>query len=285
MSDELDKIFNVIEDFAKEPEKQEKIYTFQGPGYTKEKRKIVDDFTDKLEHIDDDRGGVMSREELDKVKVPSATAGNFRRKRGRPKKLITSEEQEKEKYIVARILKLLCVGISLPDAAKMLGIGEQTAKTLKKQYKMAEFIEMHNLNLELRIDDIVENYLYRTVNKTVVLEVEKKKDLSFDERLELLADIAQNKTLDTIQRIQAIKAIGDLKGDKVKRISEGELITLKLEDMFEPEEEVVEPEPEVPTVDIPKKKEDRGEGAPTDISLEFVFDDSDDNTEDLFKGI
>jgi len=242
MSEDLDKIFNVIEDFAKEKPEKEKI--------------IIPNLND----------------------AP-------RRKRGRPKNVITKDEIDAEKVLVGKIIRLMCVGFQRPEIARALNIDEQTIKTLRRNYLVEDFVKANKLDVSIRLNSTIEAFLFGTVGNKQILEVEKKKDLSFDERLELLADIAQNKTLDTIQRIQAIKAIGDLKGDKVKKVADGELITLKLEDMFEPEEEVVEPEPEVPTVDIPKKKEDRGKHGPTDISLEFVFDDSDDNTEDLFKDI
>ena len=246
MSEETDKMFDTIEDFAKQEPEEEK------------------------------------EEKEEKITIPNLNDAP-RRKRGRPKKTLTKDQLDAEKVLVGKIIRLMCVAFLRKEIAKALNIDEQTIKTLKKHYKINEFVKLNNLDVSHRINSTIENFLFGTIGNKEILEVKKKKDLSFEERLELLADIAQNRTIDATQRVQAIKAMGDLKGDKVKQLPEGELITLKLEDMFEPEEEVVEPEPEKGAIEIPFKKEDRKEGASTDIALEFVFDDSESDVEDLFK--
>ena len=246
MSEETDKMFDTIEDFAKQEPEEEK------------------------------------EEKEEKITIPNLNDAP-RRKRGRPKKTLTKDQLDAEKVLVGKIIRLMCVAFLRKEIAKALNIDEQTIKTLKKHYKINEFVKLNNLDVSHRINSTIENFLFGTIGNKEILEVKKKKDLSFEERLELLADIAQNRTIDATQRVQAIKAMGDLKGDKVKQLPEGELITLKLEDMFEPEEEVVGPEPEKGAIEIPFKKEDRKEGASTDIALEFVFDDSESDVEDLFK--
>jgi len=219
-----------------------------------------------------------------KTKIPNIEniGEPLKRPRGRTKKKLTDDDLNAQKMQVGKIIRLMCVGFTRKEIVAALGVGEQTLRTLKKNYKVDEFVALNNLDVSHHLNSTIENFLFGTINDHQILEVKKKKDLSFQERLELLADIAQNKTIDATQRVQAIKAMGDLKGDKVKSLPEGELITLKLEDMFEPEEEIVEPEPEKPAIDVPRKKKDRSEGSSTDIALEFVFDEESD-IEDLFK--
>ena len=209
----------------------------------------------------------------------------YRQKRGRPKRSKSQDEIEQEKYTVAQIIRLIAAGFTKNQAWKMLAISESTNKTLYKKYSIDKFVQVHNLDIDTRLNQQINAFLNGELDEEgMKLEVNAKDDLSFDERVKLLSHIAQNNTLDVTQRIQAIKALGDLKGDKVKKLPEGELIELKLYDMFEPEEteeeqkeKQKEPDPEQPTMDKAYCND-------REITTEFVFDEDNNNEiEDLFN--
>lgn len=227
MKSDIDKMFEIIEDFANEPEKKEKI-------------------------------------------IPNLNDAP-RRKRGRPKKVITKDELNAEKVLVGKIIRLMCVGFQRPEIARALNIDEQTIKTLRRNYMVEDFVKANKLDISIRLNSTIEAFLFGTVNNRQILEVEHKKDMELEDVIEGLCAMAGNKAEDATQRIQAYKAIAEIKGLKLKPLPEGELLRLSFEDIYEPEEVKEENIENISVKSNNKSKE---------FTMEFIVDEP-----DLFKDI
>lgn len=240
MSEETDKMFETIENFAKQ----------------------------KPEELEEPKEAEEPEEE--KITIPNLNDAP-RRKRGRPKKTITKDQLDAEKVLVGKIIRLMCVGFTRAEIAKALNIDEQTIKTLKKHYKINEFVKLNNLDVSHRINSTIENFLFGTISKKQILEIQHSKDMSLEEVIEGLCEVAENLQNDPTQRIQAYKAIAEIKGLKIKSLPEGELINLKFEEIYEPiEEELEKPE----TMNM------KSNNASKELMTEFIV--ADNPEQDLF---
>ena len=130
------------------------------------------------------------------------------------------------------------------------------------------FVRANKLDVSIRLNSKIEAFLFGTVGNKQILEVEHPKDMNLEEVIEGLCAMAGNKAEDATQRIQAYKAIAEIKGLKLKPLPEGELLRLSFENIYEPEEEVVKEEPETINVQSNNKSKE--------FTMEFIVNDEPD---------
>lgn len=156
---------------------------------------------------------------------------------GRKKKV---GEEEVYKRKLAQVIRMLVNGVTLIDACAFYKFDYANfISIVKKKYNIDNIVSVCQSSFPADIDKKIDNMLFKNIQEIDEIEnIKIRSDLDFEQRIELLTLIADSPGQKPADRIMAIKAITDLKGDARPKDKNEHIPKLKIFfEELEPEEE------------------------------------------------